>query len=38
MLYEVMRAHLDYQSDLGQMLWYSHSNVVEEYTVSKTDP
>lgn len=30
-------AHLDYQSDLGQMLWYDHSNVVEEYTVSSTD-
>ncbi len=31
-------SHLDYQSDLGQMLWYSHSNVVEEYTVSAKDP
>ena len=30
-------AHLDFQSDLGQMLWYDHSNVVEEYTVSSTD-
>jgi len=30
-------AHLDYQADLGQMLWYDHSNVVEEYTVSSTD-
>jgi glucose/arabinose dehydrogenase len=30
-------AHLDYQSDLGQMLWYDHSNVVEEYTVSSRD-
>ena len=30
-------AHLDYQADLGQMLWYSHSNVVEEYTVSSRD-
>jgi glucose/arabinose dehydrogenase len=31
-------AHLDYGADLGQMLWYSHSNVVEEYTVLKGDP
>ena len=31
-------AHLDYQDDLGQMLWYNHSNVVEEYTVLKGDP
>jgi len=22
-------AHLDFQQDLGQMLWYDHSNVVE---------
>jgi glucose/arabinose dehydrogenase len=29
---------LDFQGDLGQMLWYSHSNVVTEYTVSKDDP
>ena len=29
---------LDWQGDLGQMLWYSHSNVVAEYTVSKDDP
>jgi glucose/arabinose dehydrogenase len=36
--YVAYSAHLDYQSDLGQMLWYDHSNVVEEYTVSKTDP
>ena len=35
--YVAYSAHLDYQSDLGQMLWYSHSNVVEEYTVSKGD-
>ena len=28
---------LDFQGDLGQMLWYSHSNIVEEYTVSKDD-
>jgi glucose/arabinose dehydrogenase len=30
-------SHLDFQDDLGQMLWYNHSNVVEEYTVSSTD-
>lgn len=35
--YVTYSAHLDYQSDLGQMLWYDHSNVVEEYTVSSTD-
>jgi glucose/arabinose dehydrogenase len=35
--YVAYSAHLDYQSDLGQMLWYDHSNVVEEYTVSSTD-
>lgn len=35
--YVAYSAHLDYQSDLGQMLWYSHSNVVEEYTVSSRD-
>ena len=29
--------HLDFGSDLAQMLWYSHTNVVEEYTVSKSD-
>jgi len=35
--YVAYSAHLDYQSDLGQMLWYDHSNVVEEYTVSAKD-
>ena len=35
--YVAYSAHLDYQGDLGQMLWYDHSNVVEEYTVSSTD-
>jgi glucose/arabinose dehydrogenase len=35
--YVAYSAHLDFQSDLGQMLWYDHSNVVEEYTVSSTD-
>jgi len=36
--YVAYSAHLDYGADLGQMLWYSHSDVVEEYTVSKSDP
>jgi glucose/arabinose dehydrogenase len=35
--YVAYSAHLDYGQDLGQMLWYSHSNVVEEYTVMKGD-
>ncbi len=35
--YVAYSAHLDYGQDLGQMLWYDHSNVVEEYTVSSTD-
>ena len=35
--YVTYSAHLDFQSDLGQMLWYDHSNVVEEYTVSSSD-
>jgi hypothetical protein len=35
--YIAYSAHLDFQADLGQMLWYDHSNVVEEYTVSSTD-
>lgn len=36
--YVAFSTHLDFQQDLGQMLWYDHSNVVEEYTVSKSDP
>ncbi len=35
--YVAFSTHLDFQSDLGQMLWYDHSNVVEEYTVSSKD-
>jgi len=31
-------AHLDYQGDLGKMLWYSHTNVVAEYRVAADDP
>lgn len=30
-------AHLNYQQDLGKMLWYSHSNVVAEYRVMADD-
>ena len=36
--YVAYSGHLDWQGDLAQMLWYSHSNVVAEYTVSKDDP
>ena len=31
-------AHLDFGPNLDQMLWYDHSNVVEEYTISSSDP
>jgi glucose/arabinose dehydrogenase len=31
-------APLDFQGDLGQMLWYDHSNIVSEFTVSRDDP
>jgi glucose/arabinose dehydrogenase len=31
-------AHLDFQGNLGKEFWWSHTNVVEEYTVSKDDP
>ncbi len=36
-VYVSYAAHLDYGSDLGQMLWYDHNNVVEEYTISSKD-
>lgn len=36
--YVAYSAHLNFQQDLGQMLWYSHSNVVAEYQVSKVNP
>lgn len=29
---------LNFQSDLGKMLWWDHTNIVEEYTVSTEDP
>jgi len=35
--YVAYSAHLDFGSDLAQMLWYSHSNVVEEYAIDKSD-
>ena len=31
-------AVLDFQSDVGKMLWWSHTNIVSEYTVSKDNP
>lgn len=36
--YVAYSAPLDFQGDLGKMLWWSHNNVVEEYTVSEEDP
>ena len=36
--YVAYSAPLDWQGDLGQMLWWDHSNVVAEYTVSQDDP
>lgn len=36
--YVTYSGELDFQGDLGQMLWYSHSNVVAEYTISQDDP
>lgn len=36
--YVAYSAKLNFQSDLGKMLWYSHSNIVAEYQVSKDDP
>ena len=31
-------AVLDFQSDVGKMLWWDHTNIVSEYTVSKDNP
>ncbi len=36
--YVAYSAPLDFQGDLGQMLWYDHSNIVSEFTVSADDP
>lgn len=35
--YVAYSGHLNYQDDLAKMLWYSHSNVVAEFTVSAED-
>ena len=31
-------AVLDFQSDVGKMLWWDHTNIVSEFTVSKDNP
>ncbi len=36
--YVAYSTQLNFQGDLGQMLWYDHTNTVEEYTVSADDP
>ena len=36
--YVAYSAHLNTQQNLGKQLWWSHTNVVEEYTVSADDP
>ncbi len=36
--YVAYSAHLNFQGDLGKMLWWSHTNVVAEYKVSADDP
>jgi len=36
--YVAYSAHLDFQGDLAKKFWWSHTNVVAEYTVSKDDP
>jgi glucose/arabinose dehydrogenase len=36
--YVAYSGHLNYQDDLGKMLWYSHTNTVAEYSVSEDDP
>lgn len=36
--YVAYSGHLDHQNDLGQKFWWSHTNVVAEYTVSSDDP
>jgi glucose/arabinose dehydrogenase len=35
--YVAYSTHLDFGPNLDQMLWYDHSNVVEEYTISSHD-
>lgn len=36
--YVAYSGHLNFQSDLGKMLWWSHTNTVSEFRVSKDDP
>jgi glucose/arabinose dehydrogenase len=36
--YIAYSAVLDFQSDVGKMLWWDHTNIVSEYTVSKDNP
>ncbi|MCG8360343.1 MAG: PQQ-dependent sugar dehydrogenase [Kiloniellales bacterium] len=36
--YVAYSAHLDFQGDLAKQFWWSHTNVVEEFTVSADDP
>lgn len=36
--YVAYSGHLDYDEDLGKMLWWSHTNTVSEFTVSEDDP
>jgi glucose/arabinose dehydrogenase len=36
--YVAYSGHLDFDSDLGKQLWWSHTNTVAEFTVSSDDP
>jgi len=36
--YVAYSGQLNYQADLGKMLWWSHTNTVSEFQVSKDDP
>ena len=36
--YVAYSGHLDFQGDLAKEFWWSHTNTVAEYTVSKDDP
>jgi glucose/arabinose dehydrogenase len=36
--YVAYSAHNNYESDLGKKFWWSHTNVVAEYTMSADDP
>lgn len=37
-LYVAYSGHLNYQAELAKMLWWSHTNTVSEFQVSKDDP